>query len=1214
MQKTAIESISNAKATNRHAHWLPSQRLKIMRLLTVFLLGYSLAYSATPAAQTVSLSGKKLTMKQVFLAIEKQTGYVILGNEEVFTSKKILSLAVRDAPLQEFLHQVLSNQAFEYDIQGKTIFIARKFPTLNSRLPDIHFYGLFSLQSVSGRVTDSLGNPIADASVKLTPGNKGTSTNKDGAFNIANVGPGSYTLEISIVGYKVVTRNIVVSENEPLRLGGITLRVAPEALEDFVVNTGYQRISKERATGSYATLNKDILDNRLQPNLATMLEGQLAGLTVDQNNQIVIRGISTLNASRKPLIVIDGYPVEPSITDNFYRYDDGLFKDINAANIESVTVLKDAVAASIYGTRAANGVVVIVTKRGREGDARFSYRGVTGFAPRPNLSNLNKASTNDYIDAEIDLFNLNPAAYNINTGTAVVSRVSYLLRQVYQGDITKAAADEEINQLRNNDYLADVQKYLYRPGFSQQHNLSVSGGTQKHTYNLALNYMNVRQNFKDANSDRFTVDLKEDWKFSKIISAGAAANISYSNFKTPTINPDRSLTLGDGVGNQTLFNFHTGSYFTPYTSLFDEAGNVANLWGQSVRKQLTYGDYKGMKNVGYDFVNDVSRSMASTKNFQARLTGFVRANIIQGLSAEIGGNWQRGSYKYQRVRDRNEFAVREAFNDSKSLSNPANHYLPDGAIVDENRNNNENWTVRAQLNFSRSLGGSRHLITAIAGAEIRKMTIDKVTLATRVGYNEQAGAFTPVNALDYNSTVYGNDMLFGRRIVLNTGSYDLNDNRFTSWYGNGSYEYDNRFIVSGSIRLDQTNFFGTDPKYRYRPLWSVGGTWKLSNEKFFNGGFVNKLYVRGSYGINGNISLNHGPYLILANATFNTTAQSMGSSIASPPNDQLRWEKTKTADIGLDMSIFNNWVDLTVDWYTKRSSDVLASAAVDQTVGYTSVMQNVGKINNSGIEVSVSSKIINNKDFRWSITSNFAYNSNMVKEYNVTMAVVGNYMASTGVNVKGYPVNGLWGLRFAPLNSVGAAMITSAKGTPVLSSQALAEDAYYIGPTIPVYDLSFTNRLAYKSLDLSFMIITKLGHYYQKDAFHSRNIQNKHVGERWRKPGDEAWAKVPALTTTNSDWWYASNIDINMNRADFARLRDITLSYDFNRNHVQKIGLASAKVYIQGRNLLTVRAKGMDIDPETMVPYAGGTNGNVDYSFSSLPLAREVYVGLQITF
>lgn len=1183
---------------------------KILRLnLIVLVFGVCLSQvNARSFGQQIKINRENVPLEQIVRDLEDQSGYVFLYDKKEVSNIKNISVDIENKPFKEALSEILDNTSLSVDFFDNTV-VLKKEPhkLINAQSISNEEITSFQQYTISGRIVDAQQEGIPSVSIRLKSSGLTTSTKEDGSFTIKSSSE-TEILVISCVGYE--TREVEASGSSV----SVVLTFADNVMDDVIINTGYQSISKERVTGAYSIMTSEDIDDKLQPNLATILEGRLAGLTVDQNNEIVVRGVSTLNASKKPLIVIDGYPVEPNVTDDFYRYDDGLFKNINTANVESITVLKDAVAASIYGARAANGVIVITTKKGREGPANFSYRGTMGLAPTPSLHNLNKASTNDYIDAEIDLFNLNPGGYNINTGTGVISRVPYLLRQAYQGDITQEEANREINELRNNDFLSELGKHLYRTGISHQHNLSINGGTEKHTYNVALNLMGVQQNFKDANNSRYTVDLREDWKFNQFITAGLSANLSYATLGSPTINPDRSLTTGDAVGNQTLFNFHPGSYFTPYTTLFDENGNVANLWGQSIRKQTTYGEYQGMKDMSYDFMNDFTRSMASTQNLQARLTGFVRVNFIEGLNGEIGGNWQRGSYKYQMTRDKNAFAVREAYNDSKSISNPANHYLPDGSIVDENRNNNESWTIRGQINFNRSFDNSKHIVTAIAGTEIRKTSIDRVVLATRAGYNEQAGAFTPVNILDYNSSIYGNDMLFGKRINFNTGSYGLSDNRFVSWYGNASYEYDNRYIVSGSMRLDLTNFFGTDPKYRYRPLWSIGGTWKVSNEKFFESDFINQLHIRGSYGINGNISLTQGPYLILSNASYDATAQNMGSSIASPPNDQLRWEKTNTADIGVDLAMFNNWLDLTVDYYMKRSSDVLANETVDQTIGYTSVMQNVGKIDNSGIEITASSKIIESRDFKWRLSSSFSYNKNKIKEYNVTMASVGNYLRSTGTNVAGYPVNGMWGLRFAPLNNVGAAMIYNAKGEPVLSSQAQAEDAYYIGSTTPLFDISLSSKMSYKNIDLSFMVITKLGHYYLRDAFHSRNIQNKHVGERWRKPGDEEFAKVPALTTTNSDWWYSPWVDININKANFARLRDMTLSYNLDNDFVKKMGLNNARVYLQGRNLITLRAPGMDIDPETMINYTGGTNGNVDYSFSTLPLPREFYFGLQIGF
>ncbi len=1176
--------------------------------LIVAALCFSSAIFAQPQ-QRVNLSFTDTPIRSILREITNQTGYNFVYSDALTEVDKRISINYNDpgTSIENVLDRIFAGTEIRYSISARQVALFNtSIEQGSAQTRDTGQTPSADARPVSGVVTNSsTGETIAGVVVNV----KGTTvyavSDANGEYTIMS--PPNGVLAFSFVGMH--PREVEVASRR-----NISVSLEPDAIAiEEVIVTGYQTLSTERATGSFGRITARAMENKLQPNLATVLEGQVAGLTVDQNNKITIRGISTLNAETSPLVVIDGYPVDPSLSDSFFRYRDGILENVNVDNIESITVLKDGVAASIYGARAANGVIVITTSRGRLGDARFSYRGVLGYAPRPDLSNLNKASVDDYIDAEIDMFNLNQNAPNLN-GTGIMTQVTYLLKQAQQGIISQAEADAAIDRLRKNDFLADLEEYVYRPQLSHQHNLTVNGGTEKNTYNLAINYMDMRQNFKHANNNRLTVDLKDEWKFNRVLTVGASVSLTYSNLKTPMINPDRAYTSGDSYGSQTLFNFHNASYFTPYTALVDENGDPANIWGMSQYKRQTYGDYDGMKNVDYDFLNDIGRQMVTTKDFQARLTGFARLNIINGLNVEVGGNWQRGSYQNQRLQSKDSYTVREAYNDSKSKTNPANHYLPDGAVVNESRSNSESWTIRSQINFNRNFGGTKHRVSALVGNEIRKTTRNAVTLATRAGYKEIAGAFVPVNILDYNSTVYGNDMLFGRRISFATGNYGYQDVRFVSWYGNASYEYDDRYIISGSIRLDLTNFFGTDPKYRYKPLWSVGGTWKLSNEKFFDVDFIDRLYLRASYGLNGNIKLDQGPFLILNAGSYNNVSQGMGSTISSPPNDQLRWEKTTSTNLGIDATLFDRKLDLTIDLYHKLSSDVLASESVDQTVGYTAVMMNVGKIRNSGIEVSLGTNLIDKGDFAWRLSSNFAYNDSKVKEYNVTRATVGNYLSSAGVSVAGYAVNGLWSLRFAPLNATGNAMIYNAAGDAVLSSQALPEDAYYVGPTRPLFDISLTNSFSYRNWEFSFMIISKLGHYYLKDAFHSRNIQDKHVGDRWKKPGDEEWAKYPALTVTNTDYWYAPYIDTNVGKANFARVRDMTLTYTFDKSLVNRIGLGSAKIYLQGRNLITFKAKGMDIDPETMIPYTGGYSGYTDFSFSTFQMPRELYLGLQITF
>ena len=521
------------------------------------------------------------------------------------------------------------------------------------------------------------------------------------------------------------------------------------------------------------------------------------------------------------------------------------------------------------------------------------------------------------------------------------------------------------------------------------------------------------------------------------------------------------------------------------------------------------------------------------------------------------------------------------------------------------------------MNFNRAFNGEKHRVSFLVGNEVRRSTRDYNTLATRAGFNETAGSFIPVNIKDYEGGVYDSDMLFGRgwKVDFTDGEYLYTDNRFVSWYGNGSYEFDNRFIVSGSVRLDLTNFFGTDPKYRYKPFWSVGGTYKLGDEKFFQVPWIDRLNIRASYGINGNIKLDQGPFLILSTGNYNQTTGGVSYGIASPPNNQLRWEKTKTFNVGVDLSVLNNRLNFTVDYYTKNSSDLLANDAIDNTTGFTSIMRNVGRMSNSGIEVSINSTPVMTRDFRWNLVYNFAYNYNKVKDYNVNRKYATSYTTAKGILVEGYPADGLWGFRFAGLSDTGETQIYNAAGEVILPGNATPEDVVYLGTFRPKFDMSLTNSFSYKNWDLSFMLIAKLGHKYRKDCFSGSNYQNRHVAERWRKPGDEEHTIYPVLKSWNMDMFYFPYIDEMVGNASYMKLRDVTLSYSFDPELTRKIGMSNARVYFQIRNLLTVTAKDCDIDPETAeINESGGTGASTEQGFTSLPLRPEFYVGLSFSF
>lgn len=345
-------------------------------------------------------------------------------------------------------------------------------------------------------------------------------------------------------------------------------------LLDEVVVTGYQTISKERATGAFGSINSKQLEAKLNSDLKNVIEGQVAGVVLDKDGNISIRGISTLRAETKPLLVVDGYPTE------------GDLSDLNPENIENVTVLKDGVAASIYGSRSANGVIVVTTKNGSKGKAKVSYQGTFKFEPKPDLDYLHMANTSDYIDAEIELFNQNSSYYSISDEEDNLSEIEYLLVAQKAGLMTEQATNEQINKLRGYNFLSQMKKYMFRTAFQQMHNVSISGGNDDVTYNLAVNYTNNRSSYINTKDNRLIVDFKNTWKPFKFLTVGVSANLKYSRAKSPNTSWQTLTDYTDKV--------------KPYTQLVDENGNLTNIRTVSLALQNTFDKVSGLKDVTYN--------------------------------------------------------------------------------------------------------------------------------------------------------------------------------------------------------------------------------------------------------------------------------------------------------------------------------------------------------------------------------------------------------------------------------------------------------------------------------------------------------------------------------------------------------------------------------------------------------------------------------------
>lgn len=1050
--------------------------------------------------------------------------------------------------IHKLLDGMLSSTSIGFEVRGNQILLTKKVP-----------------MSLTVKVLDANSKePIAGATILIKGTSNGGISDGKGNAIIKNVYAGN-EIEVSFIGLKSktikvtnTTKNCVVSlEQDAIRL-------------DEVIVTGYQKISKERSTGSFATVTAKSMEAKLNPNVKTLLEGQVAGLSLNRNGELEIRGVATLNAERKPLIVLDGFPYE------------GTLESINANNIENITVLKDGVAASIYGARSANGVIVITSKSGKKDSFKISYKGTMSIASKAREEDLLRGSTSDNIDFKIANFNANPSYASYG----VYDDVTRILVDTYRFSADKKNVDyteayRKIDAYRTIDGFGDIYKYAQRNPISHDHNLNLNGGGNKNSYNVSLNFLDNYNATPDKNNNAFSVDIKNDWTPTKWLTFNIIAAMNYATNEGPANNWEVLCT-------------------DPYRQLFDENGKSINVTSPiDDENREKFASRKNMHDMSYNPYDDMFLNTVSGNTLGIRAGGNITITLAKGLTLTGGGMWSKSKTNEKGIQDGESFYVRWYVNRMTDATNSAKKYLPNGDIVDESLNEASNWTLRSQLNFNRDFKDGKHRITALGGIEVRSVQSYRNSFDTRVGYNKISGQYVPMDIVSFNAGLNKPKMVDNyASFTLKQGSIGFTENRFASYYGNASYEFNNKYIASGSIRLDQTNFFGTDPKYRNKPLWSVGATWKLSEESFFNVELIDRLNLRASYGINGNISLEQGPFLILTSGDYNEAAGGMTNGISSLPNQQLRWEKTKTTNVGFDFSMFNSRLNLNFDYYVKNSSDLLANDAIDPTTGFSSLMKNVGAIKNSGIEITLGGLIVN-KAVRWNSSLNVAYNKNEVIRYNVNRKYISDWTNTYGIILEEYGMGSLFSFKFAGLDKDGRTQVYNKDGEKKgISAINDKDDLVYSGTTVPPVSLSFSNTITYKNLQLDFMFTGKFGAKYRCDGFFGSNGNSRFFNQRWQKAGDENHTVYPAFAYSSSDNGRNPNSDIFIKSADFIKLKTLSLSYGLPKQLLNKTFFTDIRVSFQARNLFTIAAKGVKIDPET-------------YQIAPRP---EYFIGLSLNF
>ena len=1019
---------------------------------------------------------------------------------------------------------------------------------------------------LGGRVTDALtGAPVAGATVLLKGSSSRTATSDSGTFTLG-VNAETGTLLITHVGYD--------AKEWPFQKNAAPLSIVlvPRAteLEAVSVNTGYQSLSRERATGSFEIVDNRLLNRAVSPDILSRLEGVVGSLYFSKTGatrELSIRGLSTLTASTQPLVVVDNFPYE------------GNLQNINPNDVESITLLKDAAAASIWGARSGNGVLVITTKKGTYGQkARLSLNTSFTVQQKPRLfEDPLFLPASSFIEVETYLFEKGFFDNQLaNTHYFVSSPVVELLARQRAGTLSPAAVQAALADLSTLDVRHDYLQHLYRTGLQQQHALSLTGGSGVINYYLSAGYDRNRSNEAGNRNSRITLHSLTQVKPVDRLELQAAITTTFSGAAQNAPGP-----LVPGGGKGMLY---------PYARLAD-AGGVA----LSIPKDYGSGfiDTAGggaLLDWRYRPLEELALADNTRRERDLLVRLGAKYQFPKGWAAELRYQLQQTGAENRQHYRKDTYFARNLINLYSSIyDGQVRRNLPLGGILFSNNSELNAQALRGQLLYNRTTGKG-HTLSALAGAELRR-ALTRGAGHQAFGYNDDLLTFQTV---DYTTAF----PLFGNLGAATLPSYNLGfrevENRFLSFYTNAAYTLFNRYTLSASARRDASNLFGVATNQKWTPLWSAGAAWHLFRESFFQLPQLSSLTLRATYGFNGNIQNNLSALPTIEHRSSSAVTNIPFAVLVNPPNPDLRWEKVGMLNAGLDFALAGNRLSGSLEYYSKKAVDLLSSTPVDPTTGFNQMTQNAAHLQGRGIDIRLQA-VLSEGAFGWNTSLLFSHVTNKVSRYLLQST---NKSAYVGY---GYSITPLEGYHPYALFSYRWGGLDGASGNPVgltggqksmdyaaLANRPLFEDLVYHGSTRPAFFGNLLSSFTWKGIGLSANFSYKLGYYFRGNTISYSNLFNawaahRDYEKRWQKPGDEAFTTIPSLVypaDANRDRFYAFS-EATVERGDHIRLQDVNLSYSPPVRQGRRTLLKGARLYLYASNLgILWRANKRNVDPD----------------------------------
>ncbi len=1195
------KKIFNAIPIKRN--WLKIMVEMKMTIFLILVLSLGVSASSLSQNQKVNLNLKDAQILDVFKEIKEQTGLRFIYNNDKLESLDKVDINASNETVKEVLDEVFKDSKFECQFKNNVIMVVDKkiLPKKQNQPKKIKF---------SGTVYDAKGEPIPYAAVMIKGTTLGAVTGTDGVF-VLEVPEGEYGfITASSVG--MVTQEIEIKSQTRFRF---ILKTDIESLSEVLV-TGYQTISAERATGAFENVKvESLLEQKTTDNALDLLEGEVPGLLYENMGEgeparISLRGLNNFNMGdsqvddHAPLVVLDGFPINgiSGNTNAFGNYLTDIIEKINPADIENISVLKDAAAASIWGAQAANGVIVITTKKGKKSDKpRISFNSSFSIREMPNYSDAYVASVDDYL--ELDKWWAEEG--RVNAGTRSRSSTNPEGVQAYMdynnGDISEAELAAKINGLRQNYYIKEYSDLFLRNYTQQQYNLSISQGNEKYTYRVALNYQDQNSFNKGVGNQNY----------------GTLINLSTELFKGVKFITKIGFSKQDVQNN----GINSISRFAPYTRILDDNGDYIAM-NHAIHPRVKDEVYAELDpylpfdwdyNLKREFENQDNSTEVRNTDFQARLD----IDIFKGLKAELTYDYQYGRNKTREYANEEIWDVRNRIIGSAVYTEDpiSGVYLPNGEFIIPpgggtlDGDSYASWSnyYRGMVNYTGYLDANKkHFVTAIVGIDYGDERYEGQSDERLYNFNPRSLSYTSVdNFPDPNNT----DQHWNRRgirRIFNTARVNRKHDRYLSNYTNVGYTYNDKYTLTGSWRLDDSNLFGSSPKYRNVPLWSTGLKWRLTEEDFMNVSFLNRLDLRVSYGIGGRIDKSSSPFLT-ARLGNDTRTQVEEASISEYKNEELRWEKTATLNAGFDFAMFNNRLTGSFEYYRKYTSDVLGYVSVNRTFGVEEQVLNYGEISNKGFDLSLNYRIIQNSNLNWDMGVLVNHNVNKVERFDGTESIA-SYV-SAGFPLEGYGLSDVFAYRWAGLSPENGTVQVYNENDEIVGwfdPKPTKDGLQYMGQLTPKFFGNYRNRVSYKGLSLDVLLTYKFGHVFKRSTFASDFYStgaHEDASRYWKQPGDEAFTDVPALTRGGNTWTYLRDGSQVYEDASLIRIQSIGLNYKLNNKLFANNFIKSASVGVNARNLgLLWKATDRDIDPDY---------GNRQYTYKN----RSTYsMNLKINF